>query len=103
MERYRQQFPKLITVEDWLAKAHPGVPALPWKSDDGEEICSFTVMSLPRGGGIITIMYDAHGREVTMSGDARIYQALDATALALGAKEGELLFLPAALSVKRPG
>lgn len=103
MERYRQQFPKLITVEDWLAKAHPDAPALPWKGDDGEEVCSFTVVSLPDAGGIMTVMYDAHGREVVLSGDARMYQALDATALALGAKEGELLFLPAPARMKRPG
>jgi hypothetical protein len=36
MERYRQQFPKLITIEDWLAIAHPDAPGLPWISDAGE-------------------------------------------------------------------
>ena len=50
MERHRQQIPKLIPIEDWLAKAHPDAPGLPWKSDDGEEICSFLLQPLTDAG-----------------------------------------------------
>ena len=95
MERNGQQFPKLITTEDWLARAHPDAP---WMSDDGEEVCSFTVMPLEETGGILIILFDAHGREVAMTGPIA---AIEATAAALGAVLGELTFLLAPIKMKR--
>ncbi len=95
----RQQFPKLITIEDWLAKAHPDAPGLPWISNDGEEVCSFAVRPLADTGGILVILYDAHGREVTMAG--ALSTAVEQTVIALGAGPGELTFLPAPIPIKR--
>jgi hypothetical protein len=98
MERYRQQFPKLITIEDWLAKAHPDAPGLPWIADDGREVCSFAVRPLEETGGILVILVDAHGRKVAMTG---LTAAIEQTAVALGSVPGELTFLPAPIRMKR--
>jgi len=99
MERCRQQFPKLITIEDWLAKAHPDAPGLPWRSDDGEEVCSFKLRLLEEIGGMLVVLFDAHGRDVVMTG---LTSAIEATALALGALPGEMMLLPAPIKMKRP-
>jgi hypothetical protein len=100
MERYRQQFPKLIMIEDWLAKAHPDVSALPWMSDDGREICSFAAI-VPREEtfSILVVLFDAHGREAARSGDVL---AIQATATALSAAPGDLMFLPVPIKMKQP-
>jgi hypothetical protein len=99
MERHRQQFPKVITVEDWLAKAHPDAPGLPWKSDDGVEVCSFLLQPLTDTGGIQALLFDAHGRKVICS---TAVGAILATCMALNAAPLELTFLPAPIKVKRP-
>lgn len=75
-------------MKDWLAKAHPDAPALPWRGDAGGEICSFAVVPLSETGGMLVVLFDAHGREVVRSG-GRI--AIEATALALGAATASLL------------
>jgi len=72
------------------------VSALPWISDAGEEVCSFTVMPLGETGGVLVILFDAHGREVVMTGPTA---AIEQTAVALGAVRDELTFLPAPRSV----
>jgi hypothetical protein len=93
----RRYLPKLITAEDWLAKAHPKAPALPWRGDQGEEICSFAVVPLNESAGIIIVLFDAYGREVVRHGDAR---AILVTCLSLNSTLWELTFLPQASSVK---
>lgn len=95
MPDYRQQFPRLISMPEWLALAHPDAPMLPWIADNGTEACSYTVLSLS-GGGILVLLYDAHGREIVRTGNEAEYRAIEATAIALGGKAGELLFLPVA-------
>jgi hypothetical protein len=57
-------------MEDWVAKAHPDAPALPWVSDDGAETCSFAIVSLENAGGIMAVLFDAHGNEVVQSAAA---------------------------------
>jgi hypothetical protein len=97
MERY-QRFPKLITIEDWLAMAHPDATSLPWVSD-GREVCSLTVRLLEETGGILVILFDAHCREVIVTAPSA---AIAQTVVALGAVPGELTFLPAAIKMKGP-
>jgi hypothetical protein len=91
MERYQQQFLKQITMADWNARAHPDVPALPWRADSGEEVRSFTVVPLEHTGGLLIVLFDADGREVVRSGDVH---AIEATALALVAAPGDVMLLP---------
>jgi hypothetical protein len=62
MERYQQQFPKLTTMEAWLAKAHPDAPALPWRGDDGREVCSLAVVPLEHTSRARGAVPEAHGR-----------------------------------------
>jgi hypothetical protein len=94
MPDYRQQFPRLISMPEWLALAHADVPPLPWIADNGAEVCSFTVLALD--AGILVVLCDAHGREVVRTGTELEYRAIEATAIALGGKVGELVFLPVA-------
>jgi hypothetical protein len=96
MEPYIQKWPRLITVEEWLALAHEDILALPWIADNGAEVCSFTVKPFEHAGAVLVLLYDAHDREVVR---ARNYTAIAATAMALGAKPNELTFLPAPVRV----
>jgi hypothetical protein len=88
----RRYLPKLITMEDWVAKAHPDAPALPWRGDEGQEICSFAVVPLSETAGLTIVLFDAYGCEVVRHGDAR---AILVTCLALNPTPWELTFLPA--------
>jgi hypothetical protein len=94
LEQYAPKWPRSISVEEWFQKAHPDVPALPWISDDGAEIYSLTVVPLKSTGGIMVVLYDARGREAVRSALSVEHAAIQATAMALGAKVNELTFLP---------
>ena len=50
-----------------------------------------SVLPIEATGKILVLLYDVHGREVVRTGD---YAAIEATAMALGAKPNELTFLP---------
>jgi hypothetical protein len=100
MTPYVQQWPRRIAMEEWLALAHPDVPALPWISDDGAEVCSLGVQPIKHIGGILVSLYDAHGREVLRTATPREHMAIEATAVALGATTDALTFLPVTV---RPG
>jgi hypothetical protein len=87
---------KLVTMEDWLAKAHPDAPALPWTAESGEEICSFMLTVVdPSTGGVIPRFFDAHGREVEIEEAA--WTAAAETCQALASTTRVLTFLPVAI------
>jgi hypothetical protein len=93
VELYSQYFPRIISMEGWLAKAQPDAPALPWRGDQGEEICGFAVMPLSEARGMVIVLIDSHGREVVRSGNGR---AILATCLAFNSTPWEVTFLPVA-------
>lgn len=100
--RYVQKWPPLITMEEWLSAAHPDVPALPLKGEDGSE--AHSLMVEPLGDGeVLVCMYDAHGKEISTAWSPAQYSALRATARALSLKPRVLTFLPAAKSVSPAG
>jgi hypothetical protein len=76
-----------------------GSPSLPAGGFLFGSACSLTVRPLEDTGGILVILFDAHGREVTMTGPTA---AIQQTAVALGAVPGELTFLPAPIKVGSP-
>lgn len=94
---YRQRWPNRITMEDWLALAHPHVPLLPWIADNGAEVCSFALDPFDVGAG--TLLFDAHGINVVLTAEPRIQVAILETAIVLGGKVDRLTFLPAAVRV----
>jgi len=84
--------PRRVGTEAWRELAHPDAPPLPWLSDNGTEICSFSILSAPGSGRCKATLYDAYGREVSVIASRA---AIEATVLALGRRRDELTFLPA--------
>src|SRR4051812_26118745 len=59
MVPYRQRWPRIISIEEWLAAAHPEAPLLPWIADNGAEVCSFTLSPIEQTGELLVVLYDA--------------------------------------------
>jgi hypothetical protein len=87
-----------IALEAWLALAHPDTPPLPWIADNGAEICSFAIYPIRGTAGTAVVLYDAHCRQVGVSGNRA---AINATAAALGRRADELTFLPTVDGISR--
>jgi hypothetical protein len=107
MERNAQQFPKLITMEDWLSKVPTDAPTLPWLDCFGIEICSFCVMSneepdtvtvpffdlsVAAPDALPVAFFDAHGRQTSLREEDIL--PMRAAAIALNPTPHELTFLP---------
>jgi hypothetical protein len=90
---HRSHLVTLVSIEDWVAKAHSDAPALPWISDDGAEICSFAIVPLENAGSVMAVLLDAHGNEVIQSSAAG---PILVTCIALNPTLWELTFLPVA-------
>jgi hypothetical protein len=90
---YRSHLVRHASLEDWLAKAHPDAPTLPWMSDDGVEICSFAIVPVKETGGAMVALFDAHGNEVVQSSAVG---PILVTCVGLNPTPWELTFLPVA-------
>ena len=91
MDSFRQRLTRRISISEWQSSAHPDVSQLPWRGDDGRQICS--IVMLPGGGSDpLVVMLDAFGTEVRRTTDG---PAILATLKALKVMPRMRISLPA--------